>query len=346
MNDKDAFMLKFNTPSPRVPAHLASDLPASGHQCDVSVIIPVFNAEATIGNLAKKILSEKQLKLELIIVNDGSTDATLDILHTLEDDRVIVLNQTNKGVYAARNAALTIHTGEWVIFLDADDHIIDGFVYERWQTAQRECADAIIFNACRTESCLKTGHSVHHKQPYGRLITGHEWIKHCVSQKEWPHYLWLQIIKSSYIRKNNLSFYSGRSHKDILWTVCLAVENGAFYFHNTRDYVYNYNTASITNRNDYFDTRAIDYIEVIAEIICIANKKENQTIKASLLKHALVETRHFLGLYRKKVKNHLQIKTYFIKKISLIQLFKGISNTRDLFFFIKLFIKIAGHSSG
>lgn len=101
------------------------------NKIDVSVIIPAYNAVETIGNLVNKILSETHVAIELIIVDDGSTDETANILRQVHDDRLILIKQANQGVYAARNTALDIHRGVWVVFLDAADDITDGFIEKR-----------------------------------------------------------------------------------------------------------------------------------------------------------------------------------------------------------------------
>ncbi len=309
---------------------------------DVSIIIPVFNAAGTIGSLITKILSETRVVVELIIVNDGSTDDTGKLIRTIHDDRIILIEQENEGVYAARNAALDIHRGEWVIFLDADDDVEDGFIYKRWQDAITNQADVAIFNAWRTGSASSTT-AVHVKQPCGRTLSGHDWIRHCVMHSEWPHYLWLQIIRSSYIRLHSLSFQSGKSHKDILWTIHLATSNGRFYLSDRKDYTYKVNADSITHRSDYFDVRAQSYIEVIAEIIRLAKLEQNKRIKVFLYRHALVEARHFLGLYRNNVGDKSGVKNSFRTQISLMTLFRGISSTSDVFFFLKLTGKFCRH---
>ena len=293
---------------------------------DVSVIIPVYNAAETIGDLISKILRETRVVIELIIVNDGSTDATGNLIRDVCDNRFILIEQENQGVYAARNAALDIHRGEWVIFLDADDDVKDGFIYERWQDAINTQADVMIFNAWRTgPSSSKT--AVHVKQPYGKNLSGHDWIRHCVTHREWPHYLWLQIIRSSYIRQHSLSFQSGKSHKDILWTIHLAAANGRFCLSDSKDYTYKVNADSITHRSDYFDVRAQSYIEVIAEIIRLARLEQNIRIRVFLYRHALVEARHFLGLFRNNVGDKIGVKSCFRESISAGDLFKGINLT-------------------
>ena len=138
----------------------------------MSVIIPAYNAAATIGRLVNKILSETHVAIELIVVDDGSTDGTGSIIRQIHDDRLILIEQANQGVYAARNAALALHQGEWVIFLDADDDIADGFIEKRWQAVSTSQADVMIINGWH--SCAdQHRRAVHKKQPYGTPLSGY-----------------------------------------------------------------------------------------------------------------------------------------------------------------------------
>jgi hypothetical protein len=144
------------------------------------------------------------------------------------------------------------------------------------------------------------------------------------------------MIRSCYIRQHLLRFQSGRSHKDILWTVHLATCNGRFCVSDIKDYLYIRNTASITHRPDYYDVRAMSYIEVIADIIRLSGLEANRTIYRYLYRHALVETRHLLGLYRNKVQDKVAVRIYFRKNITLNRLTRGIYSISDAWFFIKL----------
>lgn len=309
-------------------------------EIDVSVIIPVFNAQATIGHLVHGLLSELTLSIEVIVVDDGSTDETSTILNAITDERLILVHQENQGVYAARNAALAVHRGEWMVFLDADDQTEEGFLRERLKSARENQADVVLFNGWYTDSSCLQRRPVHRKQLYAQAVSGHAWIQHCVAQKEWPHYLWLQMIRSSYIRKNNLRFQEGKSHKDILWTINLAAANGLFYFSDRKDYFYITNTASITHRQDYYDIRAHSYIDVISDTLVLSSLPQHHAIKKPLRRHALVECRHFLGLFRRKIANRQAARQLFRQRIALRQLMAGVSSLGDLFFLLKLVVKI------
>lgn len=89
----------------------------------ISVIVPAYNAEKTIGCCVKSILAQTYADFELILVDDGSKDATLDVCRSFDDSRIMVLHQENGGVSAARNKGLELAKGEYIAFVDSDDYI-------------------------------------------------------------------------------------------------------------------------------------------------------------------------------------------------------------------------------
>jgi len=96
----------------------------------VSVIIPIYNAEPYLRRCLDSVLNSTCQDFELILVNDGSTDKSLELCreYTVRDSRVQLVSQENRGVSAARNRGLEICRGEWVVFVDADDVISPGFL--------------------------------------------------------------------------------------------------------------------------------------------------------------------------------------------------------------------------
>ena len=89
-----------------------------------SILIPAYNAEIFIAESIMSVMNQTYPNWEMIIVNDGSTDNTLDILREYEtiDKRIKVINQENKGPLLAREAGIDISTGDYLMFLDADDY--------------------------------------------------------------------------------------------------------------------------------------------------------------------------------------------------------------------------------
>lgn len=87
----------------------------------ISVILPAYNSQEYIGKAIESVINQTFNDFELIIVNDGSTDSTLDVIKSFSDSRIRLINQSNLGPGAARNNALDIARGDHIMFLDADD---------------------------------------------------------------------------------------------------------------------------------------------------------------------------------------------------------------------------------
>jgi len=306
---------------------------------DVSIVIPVYNGGDVLGPMIEKILRENRISLQLIVVNDGSTDNTAEVLNTFNDPRLTVIHQENQGVYAARNAGIAARRGDWLILLDADDDFTDDMIFERFREANRHDVDVYIANGWRNK--LYDGYNIHRRQPYNQVISGFSWINHVVSVREWPHYLWLQIVRSEYINQLQLNFQLGSSHKDILWTTELGLGNGRFYISDKSDYVYCDNQNSITHSKKYFDSRTISYIGVISQLIYWANEACYRDVEQALRIHAVEETRHFFGMYRKKTKNKPYAMAQFRQQVRFADLLKGANSGRKLWFLLRLYIELA-----
>ena len=87
----------------------------------VSIIMPVYNAGPFVGAAIESVLNQSHSNWELLIVNDGSTDQSDQVIRSYSDGRIRLFSQSNKGVSSARNVALNAMNGEFFCFLDADD---------------------------------------------------------------------------------------------------------------------------------------------------------------------------------------------------------------------------------
>jgi glycosyltransferase involved in cell wall biosynthesis len=95
-------------------------------QVEVSIILPVFNRAHLVAEAVKSVLLQSFENFELIIIDDGSTDATVEIINTFDDPRIILLRQQNRGRSVARNQGLAIAQGRYIAFLDSDDVYREG----------------------------------------------------------------------------------------------------------------------------------------------------------------------------------------------------------------------------
>ncbi len=110
---------------------------------DVSVIIPCFNAAPTLEATIESVLTQQGVSFELILVDDGSTDNTLDICRAFQA-HAIVLTGPNKGVSAARNRGIAQSTSPWIKFLDADDLLLPGILAVQFADANQQNASVSI----------------------------------------------------------------------------------------------------------------------------------------------------------------------------------------------------------
>lgn len=113
----------------------------------VSIIVPAFNAAATIKQCLDSLLRQNYKNFEVIIVNDGSTDGTSSVLAEYKKvPSVIVLDTENHGVSYARNLGLRFATGNWVVFVDADDYVNEQFIETMLTIAISKKADVVCCN--------------------------------------------------------------------------------------------------------------------------------------------------------------------------------------------------------
>ena len=112
----------------------------------ISIIIPIFNAEKYLRECLDSVIDQTYKNIEIICVNDGSTDCSLDICREYQsrDERIQIIDKENGGVSSARNAALEVMTGEFVAFLDSDDCFKTNTV-EKAINAFDEDIDAVFF---------------------------------------------------------------------------------------------------------------------------------------------------------------------------------------------------------
>lgn len=108
-----------------------------------SVIIPVYNAQETIGRCLDSLISQKYGSVQIILINDGSKDQSGDICkeYARQYDFITYLEQKNAGASAARNAGLAVAAGEYITFVDSDDRVADGYFEE----LDRDPEDIVTF---------------------------------------------------------------------------------------------------------------------------------------------------------------------------------------------------------
>ena len=92
----------------------------------ISVIIPLYNKESSIAQTLQSVFSQDYSDFEIVVVDDGSTDNSVEIVEAMNDPRIRLIKQENGGPSMARNTGVKNAKGEWILFLDADDEMLPG----------------------------------------------------------------------------------------------------------------------------------------------------------------------------------------------------------------------------
>lgn len=181
----------------------------------ISVIMPVYNVANYVGNCLDSITSQTLYDIEIICVNDGSSDNSLEILNTYaqKDKRIIVINKKNEGSGIARNTGLKIATGEYIHFIDSDDWLDnDKVLAEIYKKASAEKLDILVFGglSCYTEDNgkihkSKGGYSLKSLPlKYQRGIYSYKDIKKDIFK--FPSTAWTKLYRREFLTQNNIVF--------------------------------------------------------------------------------------------------------------------------------------------
>lgn len=114
---------------------------------DLSIIIPVYNSEKYIKSCINSIISQNiKYNIEIICIDDGSTDKSLELIKTIKDDRLKIYTQKNSGAASARNKGLNMATGRYIMFVDSDDFITKDAINKLLDVAYQKNADIVSGN--------------------------------------------------------------------------------------------------------------------------------------------------------------------------------------------------------
>ena len=167
----------------------------------ISVILPIYNVELYLENCLRSILNNTYEELEIICVNDGSTDSCPQILKKWQalDSRIVIVNQENRGLPGARNSGLEVATGEYVAFIDSDDQVHPWY-FESMLTCMEETnADMVVCGFRKFEQTEEIKPYLS-SRPKFRQLTANEFYRSYYAR----HMIWGRLLRRS--DTNNLRF--------------------------------------------------------------------------------------------------------------------------------------------
>jgi glycosyltransferase involved in cell wall biosynthesis len=192
------------------------------NKINISVIIPVYNAEKYLPDCMDSLMHQGDLRIEIILVNDGSTDQSGAIAdeYAKKDSRIRVIHQENGGASAARNTGLLVAKGEYIIFIDSDDWIKEGSLLALYREAGRHQADVVTGNIwlCHQDGSLDSTFKRISGELANITLPGKESFIRLVKTRFYLPMPFKYIYQREFLIKTQARFEEGIMHEDELWT--------------------------------------------------------------------------------------------------------------------------------
>ena len=277
----------------------------SSQNIKISFVIPMYNAEKYIEQCIDSILEISISEIEIIVVNDGSTDNSPAIVkrYAEQDSRICMVSQSNMGLAAARNTGLSVIKGNYLAFIDSDDWILPTYLEQIYHLASSCDAEIVsgqtqyVYANGRTSfGFARTPENIKHK-----LLKGTECFYELVKYGAYAPMAYNYIYKTSWIKGLHLQFRDV-IHEDELWTAIALTSASRAIATDIIHYMYRQHDDSIMYN--------INIQKRIVDLIFISNELINHIIKTDtkdtvFLSYFLL---NILNLYRLAFTNVLKIR--------------------------------------
>lgn len=228
---------------------------------EISVIIPVYNVEKYLSQCLDSVIKQTFKDIEIICVNDGSTDKCGEILqkYATKDNRIKIVVQENRGLSAARNSGLKLATASYISFIDSDDFVHSQFL-------------EILYNAIKIDNCDVSGCnfakiSNDTEKPEINSLQCKNYVPALdvlLDRKNFIHFnVWNKLYKRETIQ--NIRFIEGIYYEDWVFNTCVFAQIKSFAWVNSPLYGYRVSNESIM-RSSYNLKKLNDYVTGINEV--------------------------------------------------------------------------------
>lgn len=250
----------------------------------ISVIVPVYNVQNYMGRCVESILAQTYTKLDIILVDDGSTDASGKICDEFakKDVRIRIIHKENGGLSDARNAGMQEARGEYYAFVDSDDYIAADYIaylYHLMHTNQAQISSCGYEKVCEGQEDIKN--SVCNENDSLRVFNSHEGLFHLLYQRGMFVSAWGRLFKADLF--GDIRFPKGKLHEDVAVLYKLYDAADRIVCGSKIKYYYLQRSDSIINVK--FDKRRMDYLFFTAACIQYMAEHHPDLRKAAISRH-------------------------------------------------------------
>ncbi len=277
----------------------------------LSIIVPIYNASSYLHKCLDSLVSQTLSDIEIICINDGSTDDSLKILeeYAQRDNRIKVLTQDNKGIGYSRNLGLSIAQGEYVAFVDADDFVEESTYIVAYEKAKERDCDILMFNF----NCIVDDGSELHPdvKKYFNMESyfkskdippkfSYMDLSDKILQVSWN--IWNKLYRRDFIIANNIKFINTYFQDSPFHLETLVLADNISFL---PEKLYNYrmqNPASVTNTH-YKSIRVFDFFKVVDEMkrMLLKHKKFDELKRQYLEFKLVVLNAHLISIQDEKL---------------------------------------------
>ena len=228
----------------------------------ISVIIPVYNAQDGIKRCVDSLLNQSFKNFEIILLNDGSKDNSLNILkeYELKYSFVRVIDKQNEGVAVTRNKGILLAEGEYTMFMDNDDFVDSDFIETLYQAMHEKKLDLVIGGYKRVNQD-------------NQIIFSQD-----IQQSEWSKYIimapWAKVYRTEFLKTNNLEFFDYGIGEDIIFNLAAYKTTDKIGLLDYKGYNWYYNNQSISNTSQRGFSPEIDILVLFSKILELGKPSE------------------------------------------------------------------------
>ena len=280
----------------------------------ISVIINVYNGEKYIRKCLESIINQTYKDLEILIVNDGSTDGTLEICQSYKDKRIKIITTANQGLSLSRNTGIDNAKGEYLYFVDADDFIVSDVIEYLYNLIKKY---DVKIATCRSLEIRDYNFTVEQEEEKIEIISAEEMIKRIQLWKEYSVAIWNKLVKRDLF--DDLRF-KNRIINDMDFTHKLVTRTDKIVYSNKVKYYYLWRNDSLCHKKNS-EERLIDMYNVLLDRYNYIND-----LYPNLTENAVSFLQSTIYLYSSK---SIRIKEYMHKSKAL-ELYKKVFSLKIL----------------
>ena len=214
----------------------------------ISVVVPIYNAEKYLKKCLDSIINQTYDNLEIILVNDGSTDKSLEICESVRngDSRITIINKENKGVSTARNKGIESSNGEFIIFIDADDYLDKNMFEILVEDAIKNNIDLVM---CGYRNVDINGNILYESSPMDEKYFDVKTFKNNLFKTNYYRELICnKLFRLEIIKNNNIRFREDiHINENILFLLDFAKYGYRYSYDNEKLYNFLYNRSGATH---------------------------------------------------------------------------------------------------